>query len=56
MIKNFTDLFKKKKEESMQDRAEKSRETKEIEEKFDQTYHNLNSLLDEITKKKNQNG
>ena len=40
----------------MQERAEKSRETKDLEDIFDQTHHNLEELIDEISKKKKQNG
>ena len=40
----------------MQERAEKSRkQQQELEDQFDQTTHNLEDLIEEITKKK-QNG
>jgi hypothetical protein len=53
MIKNFKNLFRKKTEDSMQERAEESRKTKDIKDQFDETQHNLEKLLNEITKKKN---
>ena len=55
----FKDLFRKKTERSMQERAEKSRrdkETDELDSQFDETTSNLYSLLDELHKKKTGNG
>ena len=54
----FKNLFHKKTEDSMQKRAEKSRkqETEELDEQFNETTNNLYSLLDELHKKKSNNG
>jgi hypothetical protein len=54
----FKNLFHKKTEQSMQKRAEKSRkqETEELDEKFNEARDNLYSLLDELHKKKSNNG
>jgi len=52
MIKNLGKLFRQKKEESMQERAERSRRTKEIEDEFEKTTRNLETLLNEISQKK----
>ena len=58
LIKNFTELFSRKRENSMQDRAEQSRtpEIEELEEQFNETTNNLYVLLDELHKKKSNNG
>ena len=53
MIKNLGNLFRKKKEDAMQDRAERSRKTEEIETEFEKTTRNLENLLNEISQKKN---
>ena len=57
LIKNFTELFSRKRENSMQDRAEQSRtpEIEEMEEQFNETTNNLYMLLDELHKKKTGN-
>jgi hypothetical protein len=53
MIKGFGELFRKKIEEAMQERAEKSRKKEDVEDQFDETTRNLDHLLNEISKKKN---
>ncbi len=53
MIKGFGELFRKKIEEAMQKRAEKSRKKEDVEDQFDETTRNLDHLLNEISKKKN---
>ena len=56
MIKNFRDLFRKKNEDAMQERAETSRKDREIVDHFETGKHSLDQLLEEleeITKKKN---
>ena len=55
-IQDFKNLFRKKTEDSMQERAEKSRETDKLETQFDETTRNLEELIAEISNKKKHNG
>ncbi len=48
-IKEFTNMFRKKKEESAQRRAEQSRKTDEIEKIFDETVQEYYEHLEDIT-------
>ena len=52
MIKDFRELFRKKQEETRQDRAERTRRDKKLEEQLNETQHNLERLFDELSKKK----
>ena len=59
MIEDFADKFRKLSEDSAQKRAEESRKLKKVEDKFNEQAANLNNLntsIDEIAKKKKQNG
>lgn len=51
MIKNLSDLFRKKTEDSMQERAQKSRRLKNAEDRFNEKRENLNTLIEEMKKK-----
>lgn len=54
IIEKFTNLFRKKEEESMQERAEKSRITEELEDakgEFTKTVRNLHQVLGEVKNK-----
>ena len=55
-IQDFKNLFRKKTEDSMQERAEKSRETDKLENQYDETTRNLEELIAEISNKKKHNG
>lgn len=54
IIKNFAKLFFRKKERAMQERAERSRKVTELEEQFNKTQHNLETVISEITNTKKQ--
>ena len=51
-IKNLRHLFNKKREESMQERAERSRKTDDLEAVSNETTRNLIKLLNEVSGKK----
>jgi hypothetical protein len=56
MIEDFKDLFRRKREESMQERAEESRRIKNLERRVEEKTDNLERLLEELTKNGVGNG
>ena len=55
-VKDFKNMFRRKSEDSMQERAEQSRKIDEAVDEYDQTTHNLDDLIEQIREKRKSNG